>query len=189
MYSIYKSTVVEMSNTGNENLGIGEIGVICVRGQQVTPVYRNRPEETEKTVDKDGFLRTGDIGLVDEQGYIFIKDRKKDMIVASGFNVYPNELEAVIAEHPDIVEAAAVGVPDEHPGESVKLFVISRNPALTENEVIEFCRSKLTRYKCPREVVFRHELPRSNVGKILRRELRDEAIGAKTTKTGHDRAN
>ncbi len=183
------STEIVIRDAGEENLGIGEIGEICVRGPQVTPGYWNRAEETEKAFDKDGFLRTGDIGLVDEQGYIFIKDRKKDMIVVSGFNVYPNELEAVIAEHPDIVEAAAVGVPDEHSGESVKLFVISRNPALTENEVIEFCRSKLTRYKCPREVVFRHELPRSNVGKILRRELRDEAIGAKTTKTGHDRAN
>ncbi|HLT98185.1 MAG TPA: AMP-binding protein [Burkholderiaceae bacterium] len=176
------STEIAIRDSGEENLGIGEIGEICVRGPQVTPGYWNRPEETEKAFDKDGFLRTGDIGLVDEQGYIFIKDRKKDMIVVSGFNVYPNELEAVIAEHPDILEAAAIGVPDEHSGESVKLFVIARNPALTEKEVIEFCRSKLTRYKCPREVIFRKELPRSNVGKILRRELREEVLGAETTK-------
>src|SRR5690606_36730521 len=122
------STEIAIRDSGEENLGIGEIGEICVRGPQVTAGYWNRPEETEKAFDKDGFLRTGDIGLVDEQGYIFIKDRKKDMIVVSGFNVYPNELEAVIAEHPDILEAAAIGVPDEHSGESVKLFVIARNP-------------------------------------------------------------
>lgn len=168
------STEIAIRDGGEEDLGIGEIGEICVRGPQVTPGYWNRPDETEKAFDSDGFLRTGDIGLVDEQGYLFIKDRKKDMIVVSGFNVYPNEVEAVIAEHPDIVEAAVVGVPDEHSGESVKLYAITRNPALTEEEVIRFCRSKLTRYKCPRQVVFRQDLPRSNVGKILRRALRDE---------------
>lgn len=175
------STEIAIRDAGEENLGIGEIGEICVRGPQVTPGYWNRPDETGKAFDSDGFLRTGDIGLVDEQGYIYIKDRKKDMIVVSGFNVYPNELEAVIAEHPDVVEAAAVGVPDEHSGESVKMYVISRNPALTEKEVIEFCRSKLTRYKCPRSVEFRDDLPRSNVGKILRRELRDEALSESQT--------
>lgn len=169
------STEIAIRDHTENDLGIGEIGEICVRGPQVTPGYWNRPDETAKVFDSDGFLRTGDIGLVDDQGYIFIKDRKKDMIVVSGFNVYPNEVEAVIAEHPDIIETAAIGVPDEHSGESVKLFVISRNPALTENEVIEYCRSKLTRYKCPRHVEFRDDLPRSNVGKILRRKLRDEA--------------
>lgn len=168
------STEVVIRDNSEDNLGIGEVGEICVRGPQVTPGYWNRPEETEKAFDKDGFLRTGDIGLIDEQGYIFIKDRKKDMIVVSGFNVYPNEVEAVAAEHPDIVEAAAVGIPDEHSGEAVKLFVISRNPALTQEQVIEHCRSKLTRYKCPKVVEFRDDLPRSNVGKILRRALRDE---------------
>lgn len=168
------STEIAIRGNDELDLDIGEIGEICVRGPQVTPGYWNRPEETEKAFDSDGFLRTGDIGLVDEQGYIYIKDRKKDMIVVSGFNVYPNEVEAVVAEHPDVVEAAAVGVPDEHSGEAVKLFVISRNPSLTQQQVIDFCRDKLTRYKCPKSVEFRDELPRSNVGKILRRELRDE---------------
>lgn len=170
----------ELAIRGNDatDLGIGELGEICVRGPQVTPGYWNRPDETAKAFDSDGFLRTGDIGLVDEQGYVYIKDRKKDMIVVSGFNVYPNEVEAVAVEHPDIIEAAAIGIPDEHSGEAVKLFVISRNPGLTQEEVIEHCRKKLTRYKCPRIVEFRTDLPRTNVGKILRRELRDAELAA-----------
>lgn len=179
------STEISIRGSDEHELGIGEVGEICVRGPQVTPGYWNRPDETEKAFDSDGFLRTGDIGLIDEQGYIYIKDRKKDMIVVSGFNVYPNEVEAVAAEHPDIVEAAAIGVPNEHSGESVKLFVISRNPALTQQQVIEHCRSKLTRYKCPRTVEFRDDLPRSNVGKILRRELRDvERPASNSFRTG-----
>ena len=149
-----------------------------MRGPQVSPGYWNRPEETQDAFDEDGFFRTGDIGLVDEQGYIYIKDRKKDMIVVSGFNVYPNEVEDVDVEHSYITEAAAIGVPDEHSGEAVKLFVISKNPALTEQQVIEHCRKKLTRYKCPKSVEFRDDLPRSNVGKVLRRELRDEVVHA-----------
>src|SRR5690606_1435856 len=168
------STEVVIRGNDSTDLGIGEIGEICIRGPQVSPGYWNRPEETQGAYDKDGFFRSGDIGLMDEQGYIYIKDRKKDMIVVSGFNVYPNEVEAVAVEHPDIIEAAAVGVPDEHSGEAVKLYVITRNKALTEQEVIEHCRGKLTRYKCPKSVEFRDDLPRSNVGKILRRELRDE---------------
>lgn len=172
------STEISIRDNAEEDLGIGEIGEICVRGPQVTPGYWNRPDDTQHAFDSDGFFRTGDIGLVDEQGYVYIKDRKKDMIVVSGFNVYPNEVEAAIVEHPDIIEAAAVGVPDEHSGESVQLFVISRNPELTQDEVIEFCRNKLTRYKCPRKVIFRDDLPRSNVGKILRRQLRDEVTEA-----------
>lgn len=168
------STDIAIRGAGEQDLDIGEVGEICVRGPQVTPGYWNRPQETQQAFDSDGYFRTGDIGLVDEQGFLYIKDRKKDMIVVSGFNVYPNEVEAVIAEHPDIVEAAAVGIPDEHSGESVQLFVISRNPELSQREVIDFCRNKLTRYKCPRKVIFRDTLPRSNVGKILRRELRDE---------------
>jgi len=170
------STEIAIRNDSEGDLGIGEIGEICVRGPQVSRGYWNRPDETEKAFDKDGFLRTGDIGLVDEQGYIYIKDRKKDMIVVSGFNVYPNEVEAVIAEHPDVVEAAAIGIPDEHSGETVKLFVISRNPDLTQQQVIDHCRNKLTRYKCPKVVEFRDDLPRSNVGKILRRELREASV-------------
>lgn len=168
------STEVAIRGNDSTDLGIGEVGEICIRGPQVSPGYWNRAEETQGAYDKDGYFRSGDIGLMDEQGYIYIKDRKKDMIVVSGFNVYPNEVEAVAVEHPDIIEAAAVGVPDEHSGEAVKLYVITRNKALTEQEVIEHCRSKLTRYKCPKSVEFRDDLPRSNVGKILRRELRDE---------------
>jgi len=171
------STEISIRNGDEQELGVGEVGEICVRGPQVSRGYWNRPDETEKAFDKDGYLRTGDIGLVDEEGYIYIKDRKKDMILVSGFNVYPNEVESVAAEHPDIVEAAAIGVPDEHSGESVKLYVISRNPALTQQQVIDHCRNKLTRYKCPRVVEFRDDLPRSNVGKILRRELRDDHDG------------
>ena len=176
------STEIAIRDSDDTELGIGEIGEICVRGPQVSPGYWNRPDETEKAFDKEGYLRTGDIGLVDEQGYLYIKDRKKDMIVVSGFNVYPNEVEAVAAEHPDIIEAAAVGVPDEHSGEGVKLFVISRNPGLTEQQVIDHCRTKLTRYKCPKKVEFRDDLPRSNVGKILRRELRDAENQDRTPK-------
>lgn len=167
------STEIAIRDHADRDLGIGEVGEICVRGPQVCSGYWNRPEENEKAFHEDGFLRTGDIGLVDDDGYIYIKDRKKDMIVVSGFNVYPNELEAVAVEHPDIQEAAAIGIPDEHSGEAVKLFVISRNPALTQEEVIAHCRNKLTRYKCPKIVEFRDDLPRSNVGKILRRELRE----------------
>ena len=170
------STEISIREHDEQELGVGEIGEICVRGPQVCRGYWNRPDETEKTFDTDGFLRTGDIGLVDERGYIFIKDRKKDMILVSGFNVYPNEVEAVAVEHPDIIEAVAIGVPDEHSGEAVKLFVISRNPALTQEQVIAHCRQKLSRYKCPRRVEFRESFPRSNVGKILRRELRDGEV-------------
>lgn len=169
------STQLSIRDNDGKELGIGEVGEICVRGPQVMAGYWNRPEETAKAFEPDGFLRTGDIGMVDADGYVYLKDRKKDMILVSGFNVYPSEVEAVAVEHPDIVEAAAVSVPDEHSGEAVKLFVISRNPALTEKEVIDHCRNKLTRYKCPKTVEFRDELPRSNVGKILRRELRQES--------------
>lgn len=172
------STEIAIRDHADQDLGIGEVGEICVRGPQVCSGYWNRPDETAAAFHADGFLRTGDIGLVDEQGYLYIKDRKKDMIVVSGFNVYPNEVEAVAVQHPDIIEAAAVGVPDPHSGEAVKLFVISRNPALTQEQVIEHCRTHLTRYKCPKIVEFRDDLPRSNVGKILRRELRDAAAGA-----------
>ena len=179
------STEISIRENGTKELGIGEVGEICVRGPQVSLGYWNRPDETRSAFDEDGFFRTGDIGVVDEQGYLYIRDRKKDMIVVSGFNVYPNEVEAVAAEPPDIVEAAAVGVPDEHSGEVVKLFVISQNPALTEQEVIDFCRQKLTRYKCPKMVEFRNDLPRSNVGKVLRRELRDAGPDSGPRKTEH----
>lgn len=167
------STEISIRDDHGRDLPQGESGEICVRGPQVTPGYWNRPDETNKTFDSDGFLHTGDIGYVNEQGYIFILDRKKDMILVSGFNVYPNEVEAVAMEHPDVLEAAAIGVPDEHSGEVVKLFVIRKNDRLTEEELIKHCRNKLTGYKAPRYVEFRKDLPRSNVGKILRRELKE----------------
>ncbi|MFA5490245.1 MAG: AMP-binding protein, partial [Candidimonas sp.] len=168
------STEISVRNESNEDLPQGETGEICVRGPQVTPGYWNAPEETAKAFDKNGFLRTGDIGYVDEQGYLYLMDRKKDMILVSGFNVYPNEVEAVAMEHPDVKDVAAVGVPDEKSGEVVKLFVIRKNDRLTEEELIKHCRTKLTGYKTPKHVEFRQDLPRSNIGKVLRRKLRDE---------------
>ncbi len=168
------STEISIRNESNQDLPQGETGEICVRGPQVTPGYWNAPEETAKAFDKDGFLRTGDIGYVDEQGYLYLMDRKKDMILVSGFNVYPNEVEAVAMEHPDVKDVAAVGVPDEKSGEVVKLFVIRKNDRLTEEELIKHCRTKLTGYKTPKHVEFRQDLPRSNIGKVLRRKLRDE---------------
>ena len=168
------STEISIRNEAGQDLPQGESGEICVRGPQVTPGYWNRPEETAKAFHADGFLMTGDIGYVDEQGYVYILDRKKDMILVSGFNVYPNEVEAVAMEHPDVREVAAIGVPDEHSGEVVKLFVIRKNPSLTEEALMKFCRNKLTGYKAPKYVEFRDDLPRTNVGKILRRELKDQ---------------
>lgn len=169
------STEVVMRDEHNgPNLGIHEQGEICIRGPQVTPGYWEDESETLIAFDDDGFFRSGDIGYMDDAGYIYIKDRKKDMILVSGFNVYPNEVEAAAVEHPDIIEAGAIGIPHERSGEAVKLFVVSRNPALTEEAVIAFCRDRLSAYKVPRVVVFRDELPRSNVGKILRRLLKDE---------------
>ncbi len=166
------STDIAIRDEGGRDLPLGESGEICVRGPQVMPGYWNQPSETAKVFDADGFLRTGDIGYINEQGYVFILDRKKDMILVSGFNVYPNEVEAVAMQHPDVLEAAAIGVPDEHSGEVVKLFVIRKNKRLTETALIEHCRSMLTGYKAPKYVEFRDTLPRSNVGKILRRELK-----------------
>ena len=154
-------------------LPIGEVGEICVRGPQVMKGYYNRPEETAKVMLPDGWLRTGDIGRMNDKGYVFIEDRKKDMINVSGFNVYPNEVEGVAVTHPGILEAAAVAKADEKSGEVVALFVVRKDPSLTEEDVIEHCRTALTGYKIPRHVYFRKELPKTNVGKILRRELRD----------------
>lgn len=168
------STEIAIRDSNSQDLPQGENGEICVRGPQVTPGYWNRPDETSKVFDPDGFLHTGDIGYVNPKGYLFILDRKKDMILVSGFNVYPNEVEAVAMQHPDVLEAAAIGVPDEHSGEVVKLFVIRKNKSLTEEALIKHCRSMLTGYKSPKSVEFRDELPRSNVGKILRRKLKDE---------------
>jgi len=156
----------------------GEVGELCVKGPQVMAGYWQRPDETAKVVDADGWLHTGDMAKMDEKGFFYIVDRKKDMILVSGFNVYPNEIEDVVAMMPGVLEVAAVGVPDEKSGEAVKVVIVRRDPALTAEQVKAFCRENLTPYKHPRYVEFRNELPKSNVGKILRRELRESAKAA-----------
>jgi len=168
------STDASIRDEDDQELPIGEVGEICIKGPQVMRGYWNRPDETAKVLSKDGWLRTGDMGRFDERGYIYIVDRKKDMILVSGFNVYPNEVEDVAMMHPGVLECAAVGVPSEHSGEIVKLFVVRKDPALTGEELIAHCHKYLTGYKVPKFVEFRDELPKSNVGKILRRALRDE---------------
>ncbi len=156
------------------DLPLGESGELCVKGPQVMKGYWQRPEATAETITEDGWLKTGDVAVILEDGYMKIVDRKKDMIIVSGFNVYPNEIEEVVSSHPDIVECAAVGIPDPVSGEKVKIFAVSSNPALTAKDVTSFCRERLTAYKVPKLVEFREDLPKTNVGKILRRELRDE---------------
>jgi len=168
------STEITIKDDDGRDLAIGETGEICVRGPQVMREYWNRPDETAKVMFPDRWLRTGDIGHMDERGYVYIQDRKKDMILVSGFNVYPNEVEEVVAAHPGVLEAAAIAEPDERSGECVSLFVVRKDPNLTEREIIDFCRKSLTSYKVPRRVHFRTELPKSNVGKILRRALREQ---------------
>ena len=160
-----------------EFLPVGEIGELCIRGPQVMKGYWQRPEATDEVLDANGWLYTGDIALMTEDGYFKIVDRKKDMILVSGFNVYPNEIEDVLASHPKVLEVAAIGVPDEKSGEVVSLFVVKKDPTLTKEEVIAFCKENLTGYKRPRYIEFRDDLPKSNVGKILRRELRDSQHG------------
>jgi long-chain acyl-CoA synthetase len=169
------STEAELRDDNGKAVPLGQPGELCIRGPQVMAGYWQRQDETEKVLDKDGWLATGDIGVMDEHGYVRIVDRKKDMILVSGFNVYPNEIEAVLAMNAGVLECAAVGVPDKKSGEAVKLYVVKKDPSLTSETVLQYCREHLTAYKCPREVEFRAELPKSNVGKILRRELRDEA--------------
>ncbi|NVP54831.1 long-chain fatty acid--CoA ligase [Mycoplana rhizolycopersici] len=166
------STDVDIRDDEGASLPIGEVGEICIRGPQVMAGYWNRPDETAKVMTADGFFRTGDIGFMNEQGLIKIVDRKKDMILVSGFNVFPNEVEEVAMTHAGVLECAAIGVPDEHSGEAVKLFVVRKDPNLTEADVKAHCADNLTNYKRPRYIEFRNELPKSNVGKILRRELR-----------------
>ncbi len=167
------STGVRILDDEGRELSAGEPGELVVRGPQVMQGYWQRPDETAKVLDADGWLCTGDIALVTPEGYLRIVDRKKDMIVVSGFNVYPNEIEDVVAAHPGVLECAAVGVPDERSGESVRVFVVRRDPALSEDALRQHCRANLTGYKMPRQFIFRDSLPKSNVGKILRRELRD----------------
>ncbi len=168
------STDISIRDDDGRPLPIGAVGEICIRGPQVMRGYWNRPGETAKVMLPDGWLRTGDIGRMDDRGRTFIEDRKKDMILVSGFNVYPNEVEGVVAQLPGVLEAAAVAQPDEKSGEVVALFVVKKDPALTADEIIAHCKHELTPYKVPKHVYFRTELPKTNVGKILRRTLRDE---------------
>ncbi|MFO1427058.1 MAG: AMP-binding protein [Steroidobacteraceae bacterium] len=168
------STEISIRDDNGQALGINQVGEICVRGPQVMAGYYNRPDETAKVMLPEGWLRTGDVGRIDERGFVFIEDRKKDMILVSGFNVYPNEVESVAVTHPGVLEAAAVAQNDPKSGEVVALFIVKKDPNLTEKDVIEHCRSQLTGYKVPKAVYFRSELPKTNVGKILRRALRDE---------------
>ena len=170
------STEIVLRDDAGNDVALGQPGEICIRGPQVMQGYWKRPDETAKVISADGFFASGDIGVMDARGYVRIVDRKKDMILVSGFNVYPNEVEAVVAQHPGVMECAVVGVPDTKSGEAVKLFVVRRDPALTADALLRHCRENLTGYKVPRDVEFRDELPKSNVGKILRRELRDEAL-------------
>jgi len=172
------STDVVLRDDNDRDVALGEPGEICIRGPQVMKGYWQRPEETAQVLGKDGFLHTGDIGIMDAKGFIRIVDRKKDMILVSGFNVYPNEIEQVVAMHPGVLEVAAIGVPDEHSGEVPKVFVVKKDPQLTEADVLEHCKKELTGYKRPKYVEFRTELPKTNVGKILRRALREEKKAA-----------
>ncbi len=168
------NTLCKVIDDDGKDLPLGEAGELCVKGPQVMKGYWQRPEATAETITEDGWLKTGDVAVIQEDGYMKIVDRKKDMIIVSGFNVYPNEIEEVISSHPDVVECAAVGIPDDVAGEKVKIFAVSTNPQLTAKDITDFCRERLTAYKVPKLVEFRDDLPKTNVGKILRRELRDE---------------
>jgi long-chain acyl-CoA synthetase len=163
---------IAIKDDSGQSLPLGDAGEICIRGPNVMRGYYNQPAENERAFTADGFMRTGDIGIMDERGFTRIVDRKKDMILVSGFNVFPNELENVISTCPGVVESAAIGVPDEKQGEAIKMFVVKNDPILTEEDVMKYCRQNLTGYKVPKYIEFRDELPKSNVGKILRRELR-----------------
>jgi long-chain acyl-CoA synthetase len=172
----FPSTLASILDDDGNELPIGEIGEICVRGPQVMSGYWNRPDETAKVFTAEGWLRTGDMGFMDERGYFKITDRKKDMIIVSGFKVFPNQIEDVVALHPAVAEVAAIGVPDERSGEVVKIIVVKKDQSLSEQELLAHCRQHLTDYKVPRLIEFRDEpLPKSNLGKILRRELRNLA--------------
>lgn len=167
------STLIKMIDEDGKDVAIGEVGEICIKGPQVMKGYWQRPDETANVMTPDGWFKSGDIGVMDADGYSRIVDRKKDMILVSGFNVYPNEVEDVVATHPGVLEVAAIGVPDEKSGEVVKIFVVKKDPTLTPDQLIEHCRKGLAGYKVPKSVEFRNELPKTNVGKILRRALRE----------------
>jgi len=172
------STFISIRDDAGNEVPLGEPGEICAKGPQVMAGYWNRPDETAKVMTSDGYFRTGDIGVMDESGYTKIVDRKKDMILVSGFNVYPNEIEEVIASHPGVLECAVIGVADDKSGEAVKAFVVKKDTNLSAEDLIKFCRENLTAYKVPKLIEFRKDLPKTNVGKILRRELRDEKKAA-----------
>lgn len=180
------STSIEIRGERNEPLPPGIPGEICIRGPQVMAGYWNRPEDTDQVMTSDGFLRSGDIATMDEAGYIRIVDRKKDMILVSGFNVFPNEIEQVVSMHPDVLECAAIGVPDARSGEAVKVFVVKRIESLDEETLIRHCKENLTAYKRPKHLEFREELPKTNVGKVLRRELRN--THSLSAEQNHERA-
>jgi long-chain acyl-CoA synthetase len=175
----FPSTEISIRDDAGHEVPLGQPGEICARGPQVMAGYWQRPDETAQVMTRDGFFRTGDIGVMDEKGMVRIVDRKKDMVLVSGFNVYPNEVEDVIAMHPGVLECAVIGVPDAASGEAVKAYVVRRDLALTEEELKAFIAERLTGYKRPRHIEFRAELPKTNVGKILRRALRDEAMAKK----------
>jgi len=170
----FPSTEIMILDDEGRPLPLGQPGEIAIKGPQVMAGYWKRPDETAKVMTPDGFFKSGDIGIMEENGYVRIVDRKKDMILVSGFNVYPNEIEGVVAGHPGVLECACVGVPDEYAGEAVKLFVVRRDPTLTEEQLSAYCKEQFTGYKRPKHIEFRDQLPKTNVGKILRRELRDE---------------
>ena len=172
----FPSTDIAILDDDGKPVPLGERGEIAIRGPQVMVGYWGHPDETAKVMTADGFFKSGDVGIMDERGYTRIVDRKKDMILVSGFNVYPNEIEGVVANHPGVLEVAAVGVPDANSGEAVKLFVVKKDESLTERDLMQYCAANLTGYKKPKYIEFRVELPKTNVGKILRRELRDEAL-------------
>jgi long-chain acyl-CoA synthetase len=172
------STYLSIRDDDGNELPLGEAGEICAKGPQVMAGYWNRPEETANVMTADGYFRTGDIGVMTADGYTKIVDRKKDMILVSGFNVYPNEIEEVIASHPGVLECAVIGVQDAKSGEAVKAFIVKKDPLVTPEDIIKYCSTQLTGYKVPKQIEFRTDLPKTNVGKILRRELRDEKKAA-----------
>ncbi|MFP5307419.1 MAG: AMP-binding protein [Gammaproteobacteria bacterium] len=172
------STIVSLRDDDNNEVPQGQPGELCVKGPQVMQGYWQKPEENAKVFTADGFLKTGDVAVMDERGYLRIVDRKKDMILVSGFNVFPNEIEAVVAQHPGVLECACIGVPDAKTGEAVKVFVVKKDSSLAADAVLQHCRDNLTAYKVPKQIVFIDQLPKSNVGKILRKELRDQQVPA-----------
>jgi long-chain acyl-CoA synthetase len=179
------STVMTIRDDNNQDVELGQVGEICIKGPQVMMGYWNRPDETAKVMSADGFFKSGDLGYMTEDGYFKIVDRKKDMILVSGFNVYPNEIEDVVAMNPKVLEVAAIGVPDTHSGEVVKIFVVKKDASLTEEELKKHCKANLTGYKIPKHIEFRSELPKTNVGKILRKDLRDEELKKGELKKGN----